>query len=105
MTFAPIQEIPLDSEQTLNELYPYRFHPPNPFNARTVIGYSLPRSMEVSIEVYDVLGRKIETLASGHQPGGYHEVSWYVGEVPSGIYFYRIQAGENTETRKMLLLR
>jgi len=78
---------------------------PNPFNARTLIGYCLPRSMEVSIEVYDVLGRKIETLASGHQPGGYHEVSWYVGEVPSGIYFYRIQAGENTETRKMLLLR
>ncbi len=78
---------------------------PNPFNARTVIGYSLPRSMEVSIEVYDVLGRKIETLTSGHQPGGYYEVSWNAGEVPSGIYFYRIQAGENTETRKMLLLR
>jgi len=59
----------------------------------------------VSIEIYDVLGRKIETLTSGHQPGGYHEVSWDVGERPSGIYFYRIQTGDNTETRNMLLLR
>jgi hypothetical protein len=61
--------------------------------------------MEVSIEVYDVLGRKIETLTSGHQPGSYYEVSWNAGEVPSGIYFYKIQAGENTAKRKMLLLR
>jgi sugar lactone lactonase YvrE len=78
---------------------------PNPFNASTVIQYNLPSSSDVTIEIYDILGRKIETLVQGEQPAGNHQVTWDAGYQSSGIYFYRIQAGEYTETRKMVILK
>ena len=78
---------------------------PNPFNARTVIRYSLPSESDVSIQIFDILGRRVETLVQGEQRAGYHQITWHAGEKSSGIYFYRIQAGEHSETRKMLLIR
>jgi len=78
---------------------------PNPFNASTSIKYDLPKSCDISIEIYDILGRKIEILNQGIQRAGRHSVSWNAGGLSSGMYFYRIQAGEYTETRKMLLLK
>jgi nitrous oxidase accessory protein NosD len=78
---------------------------PNPFNASTVIRYSLPEPSDVIIEIYDILGRKVETLVQGEQQAGYHQVIWNAGKRSSGMYFYRIEAGEYTETRKMVLLK
>ncbi len=78
---------------------------PNPFNAITVISYNLPGPSDVVIEIYDILGRRVETLAHGEQQAGYHQVVWNAEDIPSGIYFYRIQAGEYAETRKMVLLK
>jgi hypothetical protein len=78
---------------------------PNPFNAATSISYNLPAASDVSLDIYDILGRKVGTLASGHQEAGPHHVVWNAGDTPSGVYFYRLKAGERTETNRMLLLK
>jgi parallel beta-helix repeat protein/predicted outer membrane repeat protein len=85
----------------------YSFHQnyPNPFNAVTVIRYSLPEPADVAIEIYDILGRRIETLVNERQSSGYHQAVWDANDRSSGIFFYRIQAADHAETRKMLLLK
>ncbi len=78
---------------------------PNPFNASTIIRYSLPSASYVRIDIYDILGRRAERLIQGEQSAGYHQVTWNADDKSSGIFFYRIQAGEFVETRRMLLLK
>jgi hypothetical protein len=78
---------------------------PNPFNARTIINYALPAAVDVTIEIYDILGRKVEMLLQGEQPAGYHQVVWDASDYPSGMYFYRIRAGEHAEIRKMVVVK
>jgi hypothetical protein len=78
---------------------------PNPFNAQTVIRYSLLGQSLVSIDVFDILGRKIETLDERMEPAGEHHLIWDASGQSSGIYFYRIKAGDKVETKKMILLK
>ena len=78
---------------------------PNPFNARTTIQYSLPEKSMVSIGIFDILGRKIETLAEGMKLAGEHQATWDASGQSSGIYFYRIKAGDKIETKKMVLVK
>ena len=78
---------------------------PNPFNASTTIRYTLPEPSEVLIEIYDVLGRKVATLAQGKQPAGDHQVTWNANDRSSGLFFYSVQAGDFKQTRRMLLLK
>ncbi len=92
-------DIPSPEEFSISQNYP------NPFNAMTVIRYSLPEPSEVAIDIYDILGRKIETLVNERQPAGYHQAVWDAIDKSSGIFFFRIQAGDHSETRKMMLLK
>jgi hypothetical protein len=78
---------------------------PNPFNAQTTIQYSLPERAIVSIDIYDILGRRIETIVEGMKPAGNHQATWAAGDQPSGVYFYRIQAGGFVETKRCVLLK
>jgi hypothetical protein len=83
---------------------------PNPFNARTVIRYSLPQDSKVEITIYNILGRKVKTLVNEHQQAGYKTVIWDGTNqkdrtVASGVYFYKIKAGDFTSSKKMLLLK
>jgi len=78
---------------------------PNPFNNQTVIRYGIPVSTEVSIIIYDLLGRQVATLLNGKEQAGYHHVIWNAKNHSSGVYFYKIQAGVFTETKQMTLLR
>ena len=78
---------------------------PNPFNPTTTIKYRLPLSGEVSLIVYNLLGEEVASLVNGTVPAGNHRVSWDASNVASGIYFYRLQAGDFVQTRKMLLLK
>jgi len=78
---------------------------PNPFNAQTTIQYSLLKQSMVSIDIFDILGRKITTLAEGIEPAGNHQVTWDASGQASGIYFYRIKAGKLSETKKMVLMK
>ncbi|MFV1980999.1 MAG: T9SS type A sorting domain-containing protein, partial [Rhodothermia bacterium] len=78
---------------------------PNPFNPSTVIRYALPDQRFVRLSIYDALGRPVARLIDRVVPGGYHTVRWEAGSLPSGVYLYRLEAGDYVETRKMLLLR
>lgn len=78
---------------------------PNPFNPTTTITYDLPVRAHVTIVVYDVLGRRVETLVDGEKQPGHHEVTFNASMLPSGIYFYRLQAGDFSETRKLAFLK
>ena len=77
----------------------------NPFNPVTTISYSLPRSGEVSLVIYNLIGEEVTTLLDGSHKAGVHEVTWDASNMASGIYFYRLQAGDFVKTRKMLLLK
>jgi hypothetical protein len=78
---------------------------PNPFNPSTTIRFSLPKSGHVTLKVYDLLGREVETLVDDQRTAGSYSVEWTPNNLASGVYFYRIQAGAYTETKKLMLLR
>jgi outer membrane protein assembly factor BamB len=78
---------------------------PNPFNVSSVISYDLETSGRVTIEVYDLLGRKVTTLVDGRQEAGVHSVNWDASELASGVYFYKLTAGDFTETKRTTLLK
>jgi predicted outer membrane repeat protein len=78
---------------------------PNPFNPITRIRYHLPREDFVKLAVFDVAGRLVEQLVAGVEGAGEHVAEWDAQGVSSGIYFYRLDLGSSTETRKMILLK
>ena len=78
---------------------------PNPFNPTTSIKYSITSEQLVTIKVYDLLGREIETLVNEEKPKGTYKSTWNAVNLPSGVYFYQLRAGNFVETKKMILLR
>ena len=78
---------------------------PNPFNPSTVITYQLSTSAFVSLTVFDILGKKVGTLVHERQNAGSHAVTFNAENLPSGIYFYRLQSGTFAETRKLAILK
>jgi hypothetical protein len=78
---------------------------PNPFNPSTKIAYTLPQRSRVTVTVFTILGTEIATLVNGEQASGQHEINFNGENLPSGIYLYRVQAGNYIQTRKMSLLK
>jgi len=78
---------------------------PNPFNALTVIAYELPAGAQATLAVYNLKGQRLATLADSKQQAGYRSVVWDASRVSSGIYFYKLSAGDFTETRRMVLVK
>jgi hypothetical protein len=83
---------------------------PNPFNPVTTIQYALPKASDVKIEIYNILGQRVRMLVDEHQDPGYKMIHWDGKdnrgvEVSSGIYLYRIQAGDFEKCKKMILLK
>ena len=78
---------------------------PNPFNPSTTIEYEIPNSSNVKIEIFDVLGRKIETLMNNEQTRGNYKIYFDGSNLSSGIYFYKITAGKFIQTKKMFLIK
>ena len=73
---------------------------PNPFNPTTTIQYSIPKELYVIIQVYDILGKEIATLVNERKLTGNYSIDLKLRNLPSGIYFYRMRAGEFSETKK-----
>lgn len=78
---------------------------PNPFNPTTSINYDLPVSSIVTLQIYDVSGREIATLVNEQQNAGIYNVQFHGSNIASGVYFYRIKAGEFTQVKKMFLIK
>jgi hypothetical protein len=83
---------------------------PNPFSATTDIKYSVPTvanqsKTPVTLTVFNIAGKTVEVLVCDDQAPGLYSVRWYAEEFPSGIYFYRLQAGELTDTKRMTQVR
>jgi len=78
---------------------------PNPFNPSTSLKYALPKESHVKINIYDILGRKVTTLADEKQPAGYYDITWNAFDKTSGIYFARLETEEFAKSIKMILLK
>ncbi|MDX2128287.1 MAG: T9SS type A sorting domain-containing protein [Chloroherpetonaceae bacterium] len=98
---VPNRERPIPKDFALLQNFP------NPFNPTTTLRYQLPRSGFVQLEVFDVLGRKVATLISETKAAGYYTYTLSANQLAlgSGVYFYRIQSGDFSEIRKMILLK
>lgn len=95
----------VEDEEGIPKGYSLEQNCPNPFNPSTSIKYAVSDMQFVTLKVYDVLGNEIATLVNEEQPAGSYEVSFDASQFTSGIYFYRLQAGNFVETKKMILLK
>ena len=91
--------------QAVPQTYALEQNYPNPFNPLTHIKYALPHAGNVTLTVFDILGRKVATLVDARQEAGYHVVRFDAAQFSSGVYFYQIQAGKFVQIKKMILLK
>jgi len=78
---------------------------PNPARRTVTIRYALPEASNVSLVIYDVMGREVSRLVSGSEPAGFHDVQFDTSDLASGMYLYRIEAGDFAKTRRMTIVR
>jgi hypothetical protein len=78
---------------------------PNPFNSSTEIIFSIPSPMTVKLEIYNLMGQKVATLVDGRMDAGRHSVKWDASLYSSGVYFYKLTAGDKIITKRMTLLK
>ncbi|HVO74281.1 MAG TPA: T9SS type A sorting domain-containing protein [Ignavibacteriaceae bacterium] len=101
----PATGITNQEKTKIPELYMLSQNYPNPFNPSTTIRYALPKESFVTLKIYDILGREVETLVNKENPAGTYEVRWNAGGFSTGVYFYQVKAGSFVETRKMILIK
>lgn len=92
-------------ENQLPTSYELEQNYPNPFNPSTTIAFALPKPSEVTLKIFDASGREVATLVEGNLPAGKHEVVLDASPFSSGVYFYRLQAGEFSRTRRLMLVK
>jgi len=97
--------IALQNTQTIPSSFELHQNYPNPFNPITMISFHLPIAGRVSLKVYDMLGREIAALVDEAKSAGKYSVHWDAQRVASGVYFYQLQAGAYSATKKLLLLK
>jgi hypothetical protein len=90
---------PIPSEFTVSQNFP------NPFNARTKINFALPEAANVNIAIYNIAGQLVKNMDLGYMPAGHQTVNWNASNVSSGVYFYKVSAGDHSKTMKMTLLK
>jgi hypothetical protein len=95
----------VDGKDGLPTVFALEQNYPNPFNPTTLIRYDLPEARHVTINIYDALGRQVTELVNRDQVAGFHKAEWNALGVASGVYFYRIVAGNFVEVKKMMLIR
>jgi hypothetical protein len=93
------QNLLLPTHHSLGQNYP------NPFNPGTMIHYELPLSSKVSLKIFNLLGQVVDILVDEEKPIGAYDVTWDGSNHPSGVYFYRLQAGSFVETKKLMLMK
>lgn len=89
----------LPTEFSLSQNYP------NPFNPTTEISFALPKASNARLDIYNIMGQKVATLVNRHLEAGFHTAVWDGTRVASGVYLYRLEAGDFLGTKKMILLK
>jgi hypothetical protein len=100
-TYSPIVELSYETPERFGLLQAY----PNPFNPTTTITYKLTEAGEITLDVFDAIGQRVTRLASGGRSAGRHEIEFDATGLPGGLYLYRLIAGQQSETRTMVLLK
>lgn len=98
-----VNPVSVDEENTIIKNFVLNQNYPNPFNPATTISYSLPQASYVSLDIYDILGNKVETLVNKEQASGNYTINFNAKGLSSGIYFYTLKANNNSITKKMVL--
>ena len=98
---TPIEKTP----QTLVKDYRLDQNYPNPFNPSTVISYNLKKAGSVKLDVYNSLGQHVATLVDGTKAAGNHKITFNAAGLNSGLYFYKLQTGNYSQTKKMMLIK
>ena len=115
MAWDPNSDEATDIENNLSDniipaKYSFAQNYPNPFNPSTIISYTLPKRADVTISIINLLGQSVKTIKNDNQIAGQHEIFWDGTDqsgrfIASGIYFYQINSGEYTESKKMIMLK
>jgi hypothetical protein len=95
----------LGGYSTLPKVFALSQNYPNPFNPSTTIKFDLPKDSRVSLKLFNIIGQEVITLVNEEQKAGYKSVEWNASNVASGVYFYRIHAGDFVESKKLILLK
>jgi hypothetical protein len=98
-------EIDLGSTPAIPTVYSLAQNYPNPFNPTTEIKFALPEDQQVQIKIYDIIGKVVDVLIDRKMKAGYHEVEYNAQNISSGVYFYRMKAGEFVNVKKMVVLK
>ncbi|MFH0990667.1 MAG: T9SS type A sorting domain-containing protein, partial [bacterium] len=93
------------NEQLIPTVFSLDQNYPNPFNPSTTIRYGLPKDVKVTLDVYDLLGRKVASLVNAEQKAGYYSVVFQNRSFSSGVYIYRVAAGEYKASKKFVLIK
>jgi hypothetical protein len=94
-----------DQTSSLPKTYSLSQNYPNPFNPSTTIEFSIPISSQVTLKIYDVLGHELTTLVNELKQPGTYTIDWDASSFPGGVYFYRLQAGSYTQTKKLVYIK
>jgi hypothetical protein len=94
-----------EPEEALPQVTELNGNYPNPFNSSTTISYALANDAHVTIEVFNLLGQKVETIKDEHQKAGYKTIQWDASQYASGVYFYKLTADNKLFTKRMMLLK
>ncbi|MBL8017317.1 MAG: T9SS type A sorting domain-containing protein [Ignavibacteria bacterium] len=106
-TLSEYEKLPQSTDQNLcPDGFKLYTNFPNPFNPATLIKYDLPKDVKVTIRIYDLLGREVATLLNNEfKYAGRYELTWNASNYATGVYIYRIEAGEFVSTKKMVLIK
>jgi hypothetical protein len=102
---SPVEENGSDEVKSLPQTFVLEQNYPNPFNPKTAFRYQLSASSQVELTIYNLLGEKVITLVSERQPAGSYKIEWDSSGFASGIYLYRMIAGNFVQTKKMVVLK
>jgi hypothetical protein len=101
----PVSTVGIKSGEPIPRNFVLNQNYPNPFNSSTQISYNLEKAEYVKIEIFDVTGRHVAKLLEGQSDAGPHTLTWNADNVTSGVYYYRLQTGKESQTRKMVFLK
>ncbi len=97
--------VSVDEDNPIPSTFALKQNYPNPFNAATVLNFAVTQSGQVKLNVYNLLGQHVKTLVDGYYDAGEYTISWNAGNMPSGVYFARLESQDRTESVKMMLLK